>query len=72
MVNHIQQIFHKLPMRLVKIVTSNSKAITLVNYQPGGMATLSISKWTSCTRIADQDQSGLGCWSYIEFEGHDG
>jgi len=54
-----------------KIATSNSKAVTLGNYQPGGMSTLSIGKWVSCARIADQDQSGLGHWSYIEFEGHD-
>jgi len=71
LLNHVQQIFHKLPSMSTTIVTSNSKDVTLSNCQLGGTCIIALGKWTSCTWFTNQDPHGLGCRSYIEFEGHD-
>jgi len=61
----------QLPTKQAKIDTSNSKDTPLGNYQLGGTSTITLGRWTSRVRTADQDPHGLGRWSYLEFEGRD-
>jgi len=71
LLNGVRQTFRKLPTVRAAIATSNSKDVTLGNYQPGGTCTISIGKWTNRLRFTEQDSHGLGRWSYLEFEGRD-
>jgi len=71
LINRVWQVFQQLPKQMAKLATSSSKDVILGNYQPGGTCTVSLGCWTTRARLADQDYHGLGCWSYIKFEGRD-
>jgi len=69
LLNCVRQIFCNLPSTSAAIAASNSKDVTLGNYQPRGACTIAPGKWTSRTRFTEQDPHRLKHWSYIEFEG---
>jgi len=64
----VNKIFRSLPEHQAKLATLNSTEVTPSNYQLGG--TMVIGPWTSHVHTTAQDHHGMGCWSSIEFKGH--
>jgi len=60
------------PAHGITMCTSHSTKNTDSNYQPGGTFTVALGSWGSCVIDRGYDNSGMGRWSFLEFEGRAG
>jgi len=59
-INHIWQMLNKTPYQTTKTSHLISKETTTNNYQPGGMMTSVLGRWTAWVTNSGQDNTGLG------------
>jgi len=66
----IHQIICDSTLKTSHLNTSNTtKHNKFTNYQPSGTFITAFGPWVSCVHHSGNDASGMGWWSYIEFDG---